>query len=1378
MRQGARRRFKFIKVDQSKDPLLDVTQGGPNYEDGVNPSPNEERRFYHVHNVAHPYGFMTGTLFLTVLALMIGIAGLATAIWFNPTPSPAPVSIPDDASFGVLNVTQTLDLQGTCVNPIDPTCIPAVPLNTTCVEPLDDACIPSNITVDHLVVNQKTTLNNMVDVYADVICATPIWPSCLDISAQSCMAGMPLQDSCIPKDITLDSLEVSNTAHFDGLVTCSIPMSSSCMNTSSSSSTLSSDIICDATLDTACIDISNEACPGGDLDINCIPTDLAGRTLSGTTALTGALTCSGSGSINSNCVDISGETCPGGPLNSNCIDISNEACPMGDLDIGCIPTDLSSRTLSGPTSLTGALTCLGAGAIDANCIDISGETCPGGALALNCLDISGHGTCSSSIDASCVDISGETCPGGPLDANCIDISGETCPGGALNSDCIPSDLFLDSLVVFNLTVLNENVTFMGTTDADMLNVDMLMSNNTIFKGPVTCTAPDLISPVCIDISGETCTTPISPNCVDISGEVCSTPVSASCVDISNHAACTMPIDASCVDISGESCPGGALAANCIDISNEACPAGALSENCIPSTIDSTTFSGTNALTGSFTCTGAGAINSNCVDISGETCTMPVDISCLDISNHGTCSASIDETCLPSTIDSTTFSGSNSLTGPLTCSGAGVDAISQSCYDISNHGTCSASIDETCLPSTIDSTTFSGSNSLTGPLTCSGAGANGIADGCLPATITVDTSLTCSSANVIDQTCFQIDNEVCTSPVDASCVPSALDGITLNNTVLDGTVTCDAGTIIDATCIDISNEACPGGDLDIGCIPTDLSSRTLSGATSLTGALVCSGAGAIDANCVSIDGEICSTPITQSCIPSTLTGNTLNNAILDGTVTCDAGTTIDAGCIDISGETCPGGAIGAGCIPSSLMLDTLTVGSIVAENITFMNISITEHIVETTTSELMMVDVLMANQTTLKETVDLQGIFTCSMGGSIDNDCFAIDGETCTTPVDASCLPSTLEGVNFTGSSVLSGSLMCSGGGGISQTCYDISGHSTCSSAIDESCLPSTITNTTLSGSNTLSGTLTCPAPNAIDQMCFQIDGETCTSPIDQSCIPPILNGVTLNNAVLDGTVTCDAGTTISAGCIDISMESCSSPINANCVDISGEVCMAPIDESCTPNTWTEPMTFEGALTLNNTLTCTSDNLIEPSCIDFVSDPVVITELSVGNLTCESPESPTCTAVLVNDRLDDIERELNCSTTSLTLNCHADIDMNDPPTNGDLLTYNATSGLWEPQKPGVQGCPGMKIISGRFRTSPLAEAPMSSEWNVVSLGGGDYRVDYAIPFLFVPSVTITTEKSSSTCAGGIKFGTNIVSSVTMVSTCADAINFVAIGCGDT
>lgn len=984
--------------------------GVPDYGDENNPTVREQKVYSHTHIIPYPRTILYWAISIAAAAIMLGLTAVVLSLLYDPARS-----LPEDATFGVLNVTTLFDLQGTCINPIDPTCIPAVSLNTSCTEPLDDICIPSNITIDYLTVNEHTTLNNMVDVHGDFICSTPIWPSCLDISAQSCSIGMPLQESCIPDDLTLDSI------------------------------ILTTSMVCTANdiIDIGCLpeQIVNLTLP--------LPTELYNVTLFDTTTVAGPLICS-----------------IGGTIDPGCIDISNEVCDAGDLDINCIPTDLSSRTLSGSTQLIGPLECSVGGSINDNCIPIM----------LQNKTLTGTTTVSGTL----------MCSGGTLDNTCIDISGETCPGGALSVDCIPTDLILSSLIVGDLTINDPNVTFMGVTKANMLNVDLLMSNATIFKGPVTCSETDLISQ------------------------------------------------------------------GCIDISNESCVAGDLDINCIPTDLSSRTLSGTTQLIGPLECTGAG---------------------------------SIDQSCIPTTLSNIVLENTTDIKGILTCSAGG--SFDPTCLDISNKACATGDLDINCIPTDLSSRTLSGATDLAGTMMCS---LGGIIDiGCLP-------------QQVVNLT-----------------LPTELYNITLLETTdLAGPLTCSMGGSIDPDCIDISNESCAAGDLDINCIPTDLSSRTLSGTTDVTGTMTCSMGGLIDES----------------------------------------------------------------CIPPDLTLNSLTVN-----DITFMNLTITDHIIESTISELMMVDVLMANETILKNTVDLQGVFTCSGTGSIDVGCLPLSGLT--------------------------------------------------------------LENSTLTGST------------------------TCTSPIDQTCIPDPLTGITLDGStVLDGPLTCPMGASIDQGCIDISMESCTAPINANCVDISGEVCMAPVDESCIPNTFTEPITFGNTLSLNSTMTCSENGFIDSSCID-----VYFNEVTVGNLTCDSPSSQSCTAIVVNDRLDSIDAELNCSTTSLTLDCHANVDIGNLPEDGEVLTYNGTSDMWEPKPAGSQGCPGMKIISGRFTTSPLAESPLSADWSVTQVGGGTFNVSYTIPFTSVPSVTITTEKSAATCAGGIEFGTNTVSDVNMVSTCAEAINFIAIGCGN-
>lgn len=1062
--------------------------------------------------------------------------------------------------------------------------------NETC--PINASCLPNNITVDYLTVNDHINLYDMIHIDGDVICATPLWPSCLDISGQSCVT--PLQSSCLPQDLSINDL-----------------------------------------------------------------------------TLGGGLTCSVAGSVGANCIDISGETCPNGPLNGNCIDISGETCPGGAIDAMCIPTILDSKTITGTTTLDGTLMCSGMGVIDSSCfvinatelgIDISGETCPGGPLNNNCIPstldsttltgtttVTGSLTCSGSgsFNNACLDCST------PLSSTCIDISGETCPGGPLNTNCMPSELILSKLTVGELVVNDQNVTFMGVTEADMLNVDLLMSNATIFKGPVTCSQNDLISQACIDISGESCPLgSLGANCI---------PTTLAAKTLSGTTSVTGPLQ----------CSGaGAVDANCIDISGEACPLGSLGANCIPTTLATKTLSGTTSVTGPLMCSGLGVIDANCIDISGEMCSAPltdscfptiftnrtldgttslegpivcpmggsIDSACIDISNESCPSGSLNANCIPTTLTAKTLDGTTAIEGPLVCSGAGT--VSANCIDISGEScplgslgancipnnlagktlsgnttlagplvcTVPNSIQEMCLPSTIDATTFTGSNSLLGPLTCSGAGV--IGNGCLPDNITVGTSLTCNVPNAIDQACFQIDGETCTIPITDSCIPATITTTTFAGVnTLSGTLTCTTGSInancidisgetctapLSSNCIDISGETCPGGPVGTGCIPLDLVLNSLV-VSSLT----------VPGQNVSFTGNTVTTMLEVGTLVS-------NYTIQSGPLVCSVPNSISQGCIDISGETCTA-PIALSCIDiSGHGTCTLAVDN---------------------------------------SCVDISGE-TCS--NPIDLSCVDISGHgTCSTPIAESCLPSTITSSTFNGMNMLTGTLTCSGLGDISQSCYDISAHGTCSAAIDETCIPNTLDATTFTGSNSLQGpltcsgsgeianeclpnivtiqnNLTCAVPNVIDQMCFEIDGKTCTSPLDQSCIPTTLTGVTITNAIIDGTLTCDVGTTISPGCIDISMESCSMPINANCVDISGETCMSPVDDSCLPPRVSTINNIVPNAALNFNITGSSSVVVTSGIngITLTSPPDILS----GATVCSTPLNASC---IPDD--DDVEK---------------------------------------------------------------------------------------------------------------------------------------------
>lgn len=206
-----------------------------------------------------------------------------------------------------------------------------------------------------------------------------------------------------------------------------------------------------------------------------------------------------------------------------------------------------------------------------------------------------------------------------------------------------------------------------------------------------CTNGTKFSPTCVDISSQTCTTPLGQSCIPQNLVVTTLAVSGN-TTLGTETSCSAPLNPSCVDISGRSCPGGYLATNCInpnlvldslyvtnliavnstqtttfvanatfietqqlvvtdlqlngsmtcsgnssttlispncyDISNKTCPSGALSESCIPDNLLVANLQSTNTITiNNLVCSGP-AIPSSCVSIDGETCTTPVSDSCV------------------------------------------------------------------------------------------------------------------------------------------------------------------------------------------------------------------------------------------------------------------------------------------------------------------------------------------------------------------------------------------------------------------------------------------------------------------------------------------------------------------------------------------------------------------------------------------------------------------------------------------------------------------------------------------------------------------------------------------------------------------------------
>jgi hypothetical protein len=184
--------------------------------------------------------------------------------------------------------------------------------------------------------------------------------TCLDISGEDC--SVPVQASCIPQALSLDSLNVAGTT------------------------TLGTTTTCAAALADNCVTISGKSCPGGALGTNCIPQDLMLNSLYVNNLI--AINSTQQTIIDANATSIQVQElyadnihlngtlqCVTSPLSTDCVDISGHSCPGGALDASCLPADAVFGNLQSTGTLTvNTVACLG-GAIPNNCVDISGKTC-------------------------------------------------------------------------------------------------------------------------------------------------------------------------------------------------------------------------------------------------------------------------------------------------------------------------------------------------------------------------------------------------------------------------------------------------------------------------------------------------------------------------------------------------------------------------------------------------------------------------------------------------------------------------------------------------------------------------------------------------------------------------------------------------------------------------------------------------------------------------------------------------------------------------------------------------------------------------------------------------------------------------------------------
>lgn len=731
---------------------------------------------------------------LGLLALFI-VLGLAIAAFFFPLQS----------NGGGGNMFSASDL--TC----------SAETNNT----IDAICLPQDVSFNSVKVNHTTTLYENITFMGNVYCSTPIWPSCLDISGQTC--EYPLQQSCMPHNVS--NWSVLGNLTLGNQLVCAQPLSSACIG---QNLTLNSLTVTHLTV------------------LNMTETTVSyyeQLTLNNTEQV-GPFVCSGNGNISPGCIDISGEICTA-PISDGCmqpriktlngiapvpatLDLAlnagsnvvitpgvnsltiastiptflvlssltvNNSLTLGPasqlvcsnvLNTSCIPLRIGSlngiapnagtfdfQLLAGtnmnivaggggpsnslvfnsilPSNLTldfltidggVSMTCTGGGSISDDCLPARIKTINGIApTALPALDFTIVG------DGNSIVIVPQT--NGIRIESTGNISNGTCAGGStISPSCIPANLTFDTLYVHHL--FTDNMTTISIANQ---NVDMFMANNTVQKGPFTCSGGGFVDPNCIDISGETCTSPISDSCM---------PVRIKSINGILPNAGTLNFGL----IAG---PGISLTSGTnqitlgSDISNSTCTA-PISETCLPSKISSINGIFSNSATHNFS-----ILSSSSVTVVGGT----NSITLFSNVSGATCSTPIGESCLPSKV--TSINGI--LSDPTThnfglLGGTGITVVggtNQLTLNANISGlSCATPLNSSCLPLRIGSinsilpsaSTFN-FNLLAGSNIAVTPAANGV-------TISSDISGTMCHIP-INANCVQIDGETCLAPVADSCM---------------------------------------------------------------------------------------------------------------------------------------------------------------------------------------------------------------------------------------------------------------------------------------------------------------------------------------------------------------------------------------------------------------------------------------------------------------------------------------------------------------------------------------------------------------------------------------------------------------------------------
>lgn len=165
-----------------------------------------------------------------------------------------------------------------------------------------------------------------------------------------------------------------------------------------------------------------------DISMTSAPT-FATLNVNGTTTLGTYTTCATA--LQPSCLDISNQACPGGVLSTNCIPTSGlyfTDLVVGNLTILNQTNQINVDVINGTNvnvnnlfveniALNQSMTCVGNASISPSCIDISQKQCPGGALSESCIPTSL--VLANLQVTSNLTVSGMHCVGGMIDDNCV-----------------------------------------------------------------------------------------------------------------------------------------------------------------------------------------------------------------------------------------------------------------------------------------------------------------------------------------------------------------------------------------------------------------------------------------------------------------------------------------------------------------------------------------------------------------------------------------------------------------------------------------------------------------------------------------------------------------------------------------------------------------------------------------------------------------------------------------------------------------------------------------------------------------------------------------------------------------------------------------------